>query len=87
MLIHGLVVDERDRPLESASVVFIEAPRPLPDIASLTDVHGGFIVTAPVPGRYRLRCLAPEHQSADTTIDVADQDLSIVCRLRPTEPP
>jgi Carboxypeptidase regulatory-like domain len=86
MLIHGVIVDEQEAPLEWASVLFIDAPIPLPDIAAITDENGGFILTAPVPGRYRLRCQAPDHEPTELTVDVADRDVSVTCRLA-TPPP
>jgi hypothetical protein len=81
MLIHGVVTDERDMPIEWVSVLFVEAPIDLPDIAALTDDHGEFTVSVPTPGRYRLRFQAVDHQPATVTVDVADQDVSISCRL------
>lgn len=86
MLIHGVVVDERDAALEWASVLFAESPVPLPDIAAITDEHGGFTVSAPVPGRYRLRCHAADLEPAEAIVDVVDQDVSIVCRLAAAQP-
>ncbi len=81
MLIHGVITDEREVPIEWASVVFVEAPADLPDIAAVTDERGEFIVSVPVPGRYRLRCQAFDHQPATVTVDVTDHDVSIACRL------
>ena len=81
MLIHGVVTNERDDPIEWASVVFVEAPVDVPDIAAVTDEQGKFTVSAPAPGRYRLRCQAAGHQPATLTVEVSDQDVSSKCQL------
>jgi hypothetical protein len=87
MLIHGVITDERDVPIEWASVLFVEAPVELPDIAAITDDRGEFTVSVPAPGRYRLRCQAVDHQPATVTVDVTDHDVSISCRLVGVERP
>jgi hypothetical protein len=83
MLIHGVLIDEHEAPIPWASVLFTEAPVPLPDVAAMTDDHGGFTLTAPAPGRYRLRCQAPDHEPAELTVDVGGGDVTVTCRLAP----
>jgi hypothetical protein len=57
-IICGLVVDSRGQPVVGARVFFIAGPVSLPDIAALTDNHGGFRLSAPAPGDYTLQCIA-----------------------------
>ncbi len=86
MLIHGVVIDEDEEPVEWASVLFIDGPIPLPDVAVVSNENGGFILTAPVAGSYRILCLAPDRETTELTIDIAHHDVSITCQLL-TPPP
>lgn len=58
MEITGVVRDTSGTPVTGAHVLFTEGPRPLPDIAALTDAEGRFSLVAPAPGEYRLSCRA-----------------------------
>lgn len=57
-IICGLVVDCSGEPIAGARVFFVAGPVPLPDIAALTDNHGGFRLSAPAPGNYTIHCIA-----------------------------
>jgi hypothetical protein len=66
-----------DSPVVEARVFFIEAPVPVPDIATLTDEQGRFSLQAPASGRYELVCNADGHDPATVAIDV-DEGSEIV---------
>jgi hypothetical protein len=54
--IQGRVVDANDgSPIANASVIIVDGPRPVPDIAALTDEHGSFALGVPVGGKWGLR--------------------------------
>ncbi|WP_369217139.1 carboxypeptidase-like regulatory domain-containing protein [Streptomyces flavofungini] len=56
--ITGVVRDASGAPVAGAHVLFTAGPRPLPDIAALTDAEGRFSLGAPAPGSYTLTCRA-----------------------------
>ncbi|MEV0122243.1 carboxypeptidase-like regulatory domain-containing protein [Streptomyces sp. NPDC050703] len=56
--ITGVVRDASGTPVAGARVLFTDGPRPLPDIAALTDAEGRFSLGAPSPGSYTLVCRA-----------------------------
>ncbi|MGW6023785.1 carboxypeptidase-like regulatory domain-containing protein [Streptomyces sp. NPDC055099] len=56
--ITGVVRDTSGTPVTGAHVLFTEGPRPLPDIAAVTDAEGRFSLVAPTPGAYTLICRA-----------------------------
>lgn len=56
--ITGVVRDTSGTPVTGAHVLFTEGPRPLPDIAAVTDTDGRFSLVAPAPGEYTLICRA-----------------------------
>lgn len=81
MLIHGVVVGEDETPVEWASVLLIDGPIPLPDVAALTDENGGFTFTAPVGGSYRILCRVADREPLEVTVDVTEFDVSVICQL------
>ncbi|GHE39349.1 hypothetical protein GCM10018785_06190 [Streptomyces longispororuber] len=56
--ITGRVRDASGAPVPGAHVLFTDGPRPLPDIAAVTDAEGRFSLGAPTAGRYTLTCRA-----------------------------
>jgi len=56
--ITGVVRDASGAPVAGARVLFTDGPRPLADIAALTDAGGHFSLGAPSPGSYTLTCRA-----------------------------
>lgn len=53
--IRGRVLDAEDRsPIADASVIIVEGPAPVPDIAALTDQSGSFALSVPTRGSWRL---------------------------------
>ncbi len=61
-LVSGLVRDEYDKPVPMARVSFVNGPVPLPDIAAFTDQFGAFTLSAKLPGKYELECVADGFQ-------------------------
>ncbi|GAA0484126.1 carboxypeptidase-like regulatory domain-containing protein [Streptomyces sp. NPDC046215] len=55
-VISGVVRDAAGDPVAGARVAFTDGPRPLPDIAALTDGEGHFSLAAPAEGTYTLAC-------------------------------
>ncbi len=71
-VISGVVLDSAGNPLAEARVFFTEGPRPLPDIAALTDEQGRFQLSAQGPGRYTLAITADRPDGVTTqTVQVA----------------
>lgn len=86
MLIRGTVSDANGVPVEWASVWFAVGPQPTPDIAALTDAAGGFTLTAPSPGVYRIGCRAEGYEPVEREVDVGADDIELSITLRPAGP-
>ncbi|PSM42877.1 hypothetical protein C6Y14_11825 [Streptomyces dioscori] len=69
--ITGTVRDTSGKPVEGAHVVFTDGPRPLPDIAAVTNDMGAFSLSAPMPGNYTLTCRADTLQGPYSTAEAA----------------
>jgi Carboxypeptidase regulatory-like domain len=52
-------------------VYFASAPGPVPDIAALTDEHGTFSLSAPMPGLYTLECAVEGFATARVQVHAA----------------
>jgi hypothetical protein len=87
MLIHGTVVDPGGGPVEWASVWLAAGPQPTPDIAALTDATGGFTLTAPGPGIYRIGCRAEGYEPVEVEVDVGTADVEVTITLPPAGTP
>lgn len=57
-VVKGTVRDQSGNPVAAARVFFTSGPTPLPDVATLTDAEGRFVLSAPTPGTYQLECHA-----------------------------
>ena len=80
--IRGTVTGPDGAKIAEASVYFLEGPVPLPDIAQLTDGEGGFQLTAPVPGTYRIGVRAPGFEPAEVTVEVrGEPEVRVEVRL------
>jgi protocatechuate 3,4-dioxygenase beta subunit len=77
-IIRGKVTDPKGRPVAEAAVYIVSSPRRMPDIAQLTDEHGQFIISAPVPGRYRVGVNSDSWGLTQTDVEVSDQNPVIV---------
>ncbi|MEV0115792.1 carboxypeptidase-like regulatory domain-containing protein [Streptomyces sp. NPDC050844] len=67
--ITGVVRDASGAPVAGAHVLFTDGPRPLPDIAAVTDTEGRFFLTAPAAGAYTLTCRADPIMGPPGTAD------------------
>ena len=65
----GTVAGPDGARIAEAAVYFLEGPVPLPDIAQLTDAEGGFQLTAPTPGLYRIGVRASGFEPAEVTVE------------------
>lgn len=77
MLISGTVIDASGTPVEWASVWFAAGAQPTADIAALTDDAGGFTLTAPGPGAYRIGCRAEGYEPIEVEIVVGTDDVEL----------
>jgi hypothetical protein len=81
-IIAGLVQDAAGRPVGAARVYFVEGPVALPDIAALTDDHGRFTLSAPIPGTYRVEVASEGSPSTTAIVDVrGEQRVDLNVRL------
>jgi hypothetical protein len=79
-IIAGTVRDADGKPVAGARVFFAEGPVALPDIAALTDENGAYTLSAPVAGRYLIKCVVEgqEPVTVEMFVDVgARQDIEI----------
>jgi protocatechuate 3,4-dioxygenase beta subunit len=60
-IIRGTVTDPLGHPVAGAAVYVVSSPVRMPDIAQLTDDEGRFVLSAPVPGPYRLGIRSDSH--------------------------
>lgn len=80
--IRGTVTGPDGAGIAEASVYFLEGPVPLPDIAQLTNEEGGFQLTAPAPGTYRVGVRAPGYEPAEVTVEArGEPEVAVQIRL------
>jgi hypothetical protein len=72
-VIRGTVRDASG-PVAGAVVSFVAGPTALPDIATLTDPHGEFALSAPIPGRYAVVAVFPDGHQARQDVEIAEGD-------------
>ncbi len=84
MLIRGTVRTADGSPLSGAVVSFADAPVPVADIGALTDDNGGFAMSAPAAGHYRLTVFADDHRRLDYEVEVEHTDVDLDLELQPT---
>jgi hypothetical protein len=70
-VVRGRVVGPDRQPVAGASIMFLQGPVALPDIAQLTDAEGTFALAAPVAGTYRLLVNAPGHPPIERRVEVS----------------
>jgi Carboxypeptidase regulatory-like domain len=73
VLISGVVLEPDGKPAPLARLYFVSGPRPLPDIAALTDANGSFSLSVSTPGTYELECLLDGFAPKRVTIKVSGQ--------------
>ena len=69
-VVAGRVVDADGEPIAGATVSFISAPGPVPDIAGLSAADGRFVLDAPQPGRYVLAARDAGGARSEVAVDV-----------------
>lgn len=84
LLIIGVVLDARDRPVADASVYLISGPTALPDIAALTGARGEFRFAVPVPGRYEVGASAEGFSTARASLNVSARETQVRIVLKPS---
>ena len=72
-----------DGPIATARVTVESSPRPLPDIAALTDDEGHFTLATAGPGRYTIAVHADGFEVARVECDVETSDEHVHIRLTP----
>ncbi len=70
MLIIGKVVDSSGTPMAGARILFLSGPVALPDVASLTNEQGQFVLAAPAAGVYRIRCISDSHGELEQELQI-----------------
>ena len=77
----GTVLDRAGRPAAGATVMWLQGPVALPDVALLTQADGSFVMSAPVPGQYRLACRGDTGGQATLDVTVGPQGARVTVRL------
>jgi len=78
----GRLVDEGGRPVPGGTVYFISGPVSLPDVAQVAGADGEFVLSAPVPGRYRIGARAPGFAQGEADVDVAGDRARVEVTLK-----
>jgi hypothetical protein len=77
----GTVLDRAGRPAGGATVMWVQGPVALPDMALLTQADGSFVMSAPVAGRYTLVCRRDPDGVARVDVNVGPQGARVIVRL------
>ena len=77
----GTVLDSAGRPAGGATVMWVQGPVALPDVALLTRADGSFVMSAPVAGRYTLVCRRDPGGLARVDVDVGRAGAHVIVRL------
>jgi hypothetical protein len=70
-------------PIPTARVTIESSPRPLPDVAALTDDEGRFTLSTDGPGRYTIAVHAEGFKAARIECDIDTTDQHIDVKLIP----
>ena len=81
-MIQGLVLDARGHPVAGARISWAQAPVPVPDVALLSDDSGRFVLAAPAPGSYTLRCDSDQQGSAEERLQATGRALHVTLKLK-----
>jgi len=84
LLIRGTVHDQAGKPVPAARVWIAAAPVPVPEIASLTDDDGGFLIAVPTPGPYEIAATADGFASERKLVDVSNEGADVAFRFVPS---
>ena len=77
----GTGVDSAGQPVGGATVMWVQGPVALPDVALLTQPDGRFVLGAPVVGHYTLGCRHDRHGQATAAVVVEPQGARVTIRL------
>lgn len=77
----GTVLDRAGHPAGGATVMWLQGPVPLPEVALLTQADGSFVMSAPVPGNYTLGCRRDPDGAAKVEVSVGPQGAQVTVRL------
>ena len=77
----GTVLDSAGCPAGGATVMWVQGPVALPDVALLTPADGSFVMSAPVAGHYTLVCRRDPGGLARVDVDVGPQGAHVIIRL------
>jgi len=77
----GTVLDSAGRPAGGATVMWVQGPVALPELALLSRADGSFVMTAPVPGRYTLSCRRDPGGQATVEFAVGPQGAHVTVTL------
>ena len=84
-VLKGRLVDESGRPVPSGTVYFISGPVALPDVAQLAGTDGAFVLSVPVPGRYRIGARAPGFTPGEADAGVSGDEARVDVTLKRDE--
>ena len=74
MLIRGVVRDPAGDPIESGRVWISSGPVACPDVAILSDSQGGFALSVPTAGAYRIDCAADGYRRDSQVVEVSERE-------------
>ena len=77
----GTVVDGAGQPVGGATVMWVQGPVALPEVALLTQADGRFVLGAPVAGHYTLGCRHDRHSQATAAVAVGPHGATVTIRL------
>jgi hypothetical protein len=77
----GTVLDRDGHPAARATVMWLQGPVPLPDVALLTGADGSFVMSAPVAGQYALGCRRDPDGAVKVDVTVGPQGARVNVRL------
>lgn len=77
----GTVLDSAGHPAGGATVMWVQGPVALPDVALLTQADGSFVMSAPVAGRYTLVCRRDPGGLARVDVDVGPHGSHVTVEL------
>lgn len=73
IIISGIVLDPSGHPVAQARVYFMSGPAALPDIATLTNDEGAFVLSTPSKGTYQIGIAADDFAPTSIMVTVKDE--------------
>lgn len=81
LLIRGTVLGATGAPVAGAAVLIAAAPVPVPDVALLSSADGGFTLSVPAAGRYRLGARSDRHGQTEVALEVGAAGAHVTLHL------